>query len=59
MAVESPEQFDAMVKALENADKLVTLVIKGGPGTTRAALDLARDLSELRRKFNIKFPSDR
>ena len=50
------EQIEAMVKALANADKLVTLVIKGEPGTSRAALDVARDIHELKREFSIKFP---
>jgi hypothetical protein len=55
MATEA-EQIEALVKALANADKLVTLVIRGEAGTSRAALDVARDIHELKRKFNIKFP---
>jgi hypothetical protein len=53
------EKFDAMVKTLANADRLVTMVIKGEPGLSRAALDLARDIYDLKRKHGIKFPTDK
>lgn len=52
------EQLRLMTEALAQADDLVTLVIKGDGKASRAALDLARTLHDLKRKHGLlKAPS--
>ena len=45
------EQFALMTQALDQADGLVTAVIKGDPKVNRSALEVARTLNDLRRKY--------
>lgn len=44
------EKEQLVTRALEQADHLVTLVIKGDGHASRAALDLARTLYDLKHK---------
>lgn len=51
---DNSEERDALVnQALNQADALVTQVIKGDGSAHRAALDLARTLHDLRRRHGI------
>ncbi len=47
------EQLRLMTEALAQADDLVTLVIRGDGGASRAALLVARSLSDLKRKHGM------
>lgn len=47
------DRLRLMSEALVQADDLVTMIIKSDGGTTRAALNLARTLSDLKRKHGI------
>lgn len=44
------DRLRLMSEALLQADDLVTMVVKGDGKATRSALDLARTLSDLKRK---------
>ena len=44
------DKLELASQALEQADNLVTLVIKGDSRSSRAALELARTLHDIKRK---------
>lgn len=53
----TPELYTALLEALGQADTLVTLVIQGDSHRAiPAALQVARALSELQRRFRVKVP---
>ncbi len=45
------DKVNLVSRVLQQADDLVTMVIKGDGKAVRSALDLARTLSDIRRKY--------